>query len=270
MQNYLYSWSSGAVDAQATNLVAGTYSVLVTDANGCTSTENATIVEPMQMVVGSAVIDVTCNGGTDGEATATIVGGTAPFTYAWSNGANTIKNENLTAGTYTVTVTDANGCIVNSNVTIAQPLAMSAFIMNTNVSCKNGNNGTAEVLVGNGQAPYTYMWSTGATTKSIDNLSSGVYSVTVTDVNGCSATDFVIVNEPTLLLMTTLSGSEPICHGGYDAVVMAMISGGVAPYSFDWNTGATTQGLTFVSSGAYTLTVTDSRGCEMTSSTTGN
>ncbi|MBT8196317.1 MAG: T9SS type A sorting domain-containing protein, partial [Bacteroidia bacterium] len=266
--NYSYNWSNGSVAPQANNLVAGTYSVEITDANGCTATEHATITEPMQLVAATSNVDVTCNGGTNGEVTASIAGGTAPYSYEWDNGNLTQTNNNLTAGTYSVTITDNNGCSVNSSATIAQPLAMSTFIMNTNVSCKNGTNGTAEALVANGVAPLSYMWSTGATTKTIDNLSSGVYSVTVTDANGCEATDFVIVNEPSQMLMTQLAGAMPTCNGGSDAEVMSMVYGGVAPYSFMWNTGATMQGLTMVAAGTYTLTVTDSRGCELTSSTT--
>ena len=164
---YTFSWSGGGgSSATATGLTAGTYTVTVTDANGCTDTASVTITEPT-LLVASAVVDdnVSCNGGNDGEATASAAGGTTTYSYSWSNAATSANITGLTAGTYSVTVTDANGCTDSTSVTITEPtLLVAAASVDDNVSCNGGNDGEATASAMGGTTAYTYAWSNAATT----------------------------------------------------------------------------------------------------------
>ena len=139
--------------------------------------------------------DVSCNGGNDGSATATPQGGTGPFTYAWSNGATTSTINNLSAGSYSVTVSDGGNCNIVSSVTVAQPSAITLSLQPTPAA--GGNNGAVNLTVGGGTAPYTYSWNNGSTSQDINNLAPGTYSVTVTDNNGCTNSGSVQVTDAT-------------------------------------------------------------------------
>src|SRR5690606_37493810 len=179
---YTYVWSNTATTEDMIGLTAGTYDVTVTDAKGCTATASATVTEPTVLMASlSSQTNIACNGGTTGSATITVTGGTAPYTYTWSNGATTATITNVVAGTYNVTVTDANGCTDTASVTLTEPTALSASAIATNVSCNGGSNGTVDLNVTGGTAPYTYVWSNTATTEDMVGLTAGTYDVTVTD-----------------------------------------------------------------------------------------
>ncbi|RFN58148.1 HYR domain-containing protein [Marixanthomonas ophiurae] len=197
---YSYSWSpSGGNNATATGLSAGTYTVTVTDANGCMDTANVTITEPTALVASASVDNnVSCNGGSDGSATAAVSGGAMPYSYSWSpSGGNNATATGLSAGTYTVTVTDANGCMDSANVTITEPTALNATITaQTNASCPGSSDGEATVSVNGGTAGYTYSWApSGGSNATATGLSAGNYTVTVTDANGCTTTTSVIITD---------------------------------------------------------------------------
>ncbi|MBK7570585.1 MAG: PKD domain-containing protein [Bacteroidetes bacterium] len=262
---YSFAWTPASTNTSAiTNLAAGSYSVLVTDLNGCTSTIAATIAEPSALIASTSPIDALCNGGNTGSATANVSGGTAGYTYQWSpSGGSTANAGNLAAGNYTVTITDANGCTTTSSATIAEPTLLTAAITgSTDASCFGGNNGSASVNANGGTANYTYLWSpSGGTVSSATNLAAGNYSVVTTDANGCTASSIVTINEPTLL--TTNSTTTPVnCNGGTDGTVNAVVSGGTSNYSFNWQPGnILTASASGLSAGIYTVTVTDANGC---------
>lgn len=178
--NYSYNWTNGETTSSISGLVAGTYTLTVTDANLCTTSTQVTISEPQEVLSASTNgQNVFCFGNISGFANANVNGGTAPYTYLWSNGSTTQSISNLTANTYTVVITDANGCTVNSEATITQPqsaLSVSAVVNGSAV------NSTAT----GGTAPYTYLWSNGASTQNISGVAAGTYTVTVTDANGCT------------------------------------------------------------------------------------
>ena len=186
---YTYAWSpAGGTSANATGLMAGTYNVVVTDANSCTQNMNVTITEPAAALSAPATaMDAACNGGNDGMASVTAAGGTAPYSYTWSNGAITASATGLTAGTYMVTVVDANSCsVVSSAVTVAEPAAISTVLTATDASTAGGSDGSVGTNLSGGTAPYTFMWSNGATTADITGIPAGTYDVTITDANGCT------------------------------------------------------------------------------------
>ena len=268
---YTYQWNPGGqTTATVTGLSAGTYTVLVTDKNGCNNTVAVVITQPQQLMAPiSTLKDISCNGLTNGSATVTPSGGTKPYTYLWTPPGNTTASiSGLSACTYTITVTDSNGCSLSSAVIISQPPAITTTLTSTAAACSS-NNGTATVTVSGGTAPYTYYWSPSAeTTATATGLSSGVYTVTVTDYNGCNQVDTITVHN-TSTLSITMSGTDILCNGGNTGTSTVTASGGTSPYTYLWNPGGgTTATITGLSAGTYTAVVTDNAGCNQFSTIT--
>jgi len=211
---------------------------------------------------------VSCNGGSDGSATASATGGTAPYTYAWSNAATTASITGVTAGTYTVTITDANNCTATVTATVTEPTALAASASNTNVSCNGGSDGSATASATGGTAPYTYAWSNAATTASITGVTAGTYTATVTDANNCTATATATITEPTVLTASSAVNGNVSCNGGSDGSATASATGGTAPYTYAWSNAATTANITGLAAGTYTATVTDANNCTATATAT--
>ncbi|NDJ00142.1 hypothetical protein GWA97_13745, partial [Flavobacterium sp. LaA7.5] len=269
---YTFVWNNTATTEDLTGLSAGTYDVTVTDANGCTATASVTVTEPTILTAGGVATNVSCNGGNNGTVDLTVTGGTAPYTYAWSNTATTEDLTGLSAGTYDVTVTDANGCTATASVTVTEPTILTAGGVATNVSCNGGSNGTVDLTVTGGTAPYTYLWNNTATTEDITGLSAGTYEVTVTDANGCTATASVTVTEPVLLEVSTVVDTNVSCNGGTTGSATINLTGGTAPFEYIIN-GTTWSGVpdstlavTGLAAGIYPVFVTDSNGCTATGS----
>lgn len=197
---YTYSWNSVPVqtDDTAINLIAGTYIVTVTDAVADTCTSTVTITQPLSTLTDTVTAtNVSCFNGTNGTATANVTGGTPPYNFSWLPGALTTATiTGLTAGTYTSIITDANGCNATDTIPVSQPaLAITDTITATNVSCFNGTNGTATANVTGGTPPYYFSWLPGAlTTATITGLTAGSYISIVTDTNGCTATDTIVMS----------------------------------------------------------------------------
>ena len=210
---YTYIWTpTSQTTSAATGLAAGIYSVTITDNSGCTQ---IAVVNVSSASGGSVTVtsqNISCNGGTSGTAFASTNGGTAPFTYLWSNGGTTAQISNLTSQTYSVVVTDASGCSSTQTVSITQPTAISTTITNTSASCNN-SDGTATVTASGGSGSYTYLWNpTSASASSVSGLTAGIYSVTITDANGCTQIVSTIIlnsNGPT----ATANGSTTIQAG---------------------------------------------------------
>ncbi|MEZ7497116.1 T9SS type A sorting domain-containing protein, partial [Leeuwenhoekiella aequorea] len=263
--SYTYLWSNGATTEDLSGLTAGTYDVTVTDANGCTATASIQVNEPTILSASGVATAVSCNGGSDASIDLAVVGGTASYTYLWSNGATTEDLSGLTAGTYDVTVTDANGCTATASIQVNEPTILSASGVATAVSCNGGSDASIDLAVVGGTASYTYLWSNGATTEDLSGLTAGTYDVTVTDANGCTATASIQVNEPTILTASGVATAVS-CNGGSDASIDLAVVGGTKPYTYAWNNGATTEDLSGLTAGTYDVTVTDANGCTATAS----
>lgn len=276
--SYSYLWSNYQTTATATGLAAGTYSVTVSDNNGCvaTVTETVTITEPITLTATASVTsnynggDISCNGASDGDATATPSDGTAPYTYLWSAAAQTTATATgLAAGTYTVIVTDAQNCVTSATVTLVNPPALSVFNTVSNETCNYLNDGSIEASPLGGTAPYTYSWTDAQTTQVATGLIAGNYTVTVTDVNGCSATKASTVTQPTALTISFTNQVDVKCNGEGTGAVTAVGNGGTPNYSYFWTAGSeTTATISNLIADTYSVTVTDENGCVATSDVT--
>ena len=272
---YTYSWNTTPVQTTqaVSNLTAGSYTVSITDANGCTHTELVTVNQPTPLSAITYATNLYCLGGSNGSLTANVSGGTAPYTYVWATNPvqTTATANNLPAGTYGVTITDANGCTITKSdsvyLEVAPLTALPGAI--TNVNCFNSNDGTANVNVSGGTAPYTYNWNTVPvqTTSTATNLGSGVFTVTVTDAYGCTqSTTVTLTQPPTVVGLTLDSATHETCFGSLNGKATVSGTGGTAPYTYTWNgsPGQTAATATNLGAGAYVVTVTDANGCTNT------
>jgi hypothetical protein len=267
---YSYSWSpSGGTGVTASGLVAGTYTCTITDANNCQITRTATVGQPAVALSGSTVVtNVACFSGSTGAINLTPAGGTFPYTYNWVGGITTEDRTLLAAGTYSVTITDANGCTATASATVTQPAAaLSGTTVVTNAACFGTNTGAINLTPTGGTFPYTYNWGGGITTEDRTLLAAGNYSVTITDANGCTTPVSASVTEPSALAGLTLSSSTNVsCFGGSNgSASVTAATGGTGTITYDWTpgtpTGDGTTSITGLLAGTYTVTATDNNGC---------
>ena len=217
--------------------------------------------------------DIDCFGDSSGSANVLPSGGTTPYSYSWSSGATTATVSNLIAGTYQVTVTDSNGCTRSDSITLSQTATpVTATVTWTDVTCHGGTDGTASVTASGGVPGYTYQWTPGGSTDtSLVGLAGGDYLVTVTDSLGCTATDTAFVTEPQSGLSISFAVTPVSCFGDTNGSVMANVAGGTPGYTYLWAPGGSTDsGLSGLTGGTYSLTVTDTVGCVFTDSTVVN
>ncbi|HXC06676.1 MAG TPA: PKD domain-containing protein, partial [Bacteroidia bacterium] len=270
--NYTYSWSpAGGTAATATGLSIGTYTVQVTDANGCLTSATATITQPSAVAATNTHVDATCNGLPDGFASVTASGGTGAYTYSWSpSGGTGATASGLAAGTYTCTVTDANGCTTTTVVTIGQPPLLTTTATQVNELCNGASTGSATVTPSGGTGAYTYSWTpVGGTTATASTLAAGSYTCTIKDANGCSLPYTITITQPVALTATT--SSTPSSCGNANGSVTATPSGGAGSYTFSWSPGgATTSTVPNLLAGTYTCLITDANGCTVTVTSTFN
>lgn len=233
----------------------------------CTATAPFTITEPTALTLLTTQTNVSCNSGNNGSASVTPNGGTPGYTYTWNTTPvqTTATAINLSAGSYTVTVSDLNLCTATISVTITEPPILIATISSqTNISCSGGNNGAATVSAGGGNPGYTYSWNTVPvqTTATATTLAAGTYTVTVTDLNSCTATTSVTITNSPLLTVNATASVMSICPGNTTNLTAA-VAGGTGSYSYAWSNGSilSAQTVSPLSTTNYTITVTDSMGC---------
>lgn len=261
---YSYLWSDATITNTISNKTAGSYSVTVSDANGCSTTGTAAISNTGAPLVMLSVAQPTCFNSTDGSITTSVSGGATPYLYNWSSVATTPSISNLGAGTYVVTVIDAAQCQAVQSAVLVNPTAVDGVINVTNATC-GLNNGSATVVGAGGNNTYSYVWANGIAQPTISNLGAGSYAVTITDGAGCST-----VKAATL----TSSGAVSVAVNavnptqGNNGSATATVSGGTAPYLYSWSNGGSSPAITNLGIGSYSVTVTDANNCQSTGSVT--
>ena len=284
----IYTLNPGAISngtGSFTNLSANSYTVSVTDANGCGPEVSSSLViaEPAAISIDSeASTDITCNGANDGTVTVSASGGTGALIYTLNPGAisnGTGSFTNLSANSYTVSVTDANGCgpVASSNLIIAEPAAITIDSeASTDITCNGANDGTVTVSASGGTGALIYTLNPGAIsngTGSFTNLSANSYTVSVTDANGCGpvASSNLIIAEPAAISIDSEASTDITCNGANDGTVTVTASGGTGALIYTLNPGAISNGtgsFTNLSANSYTVSVTDANGCGPVASTT--
>ena len=214
---YTYLWSDGQSSATATGLCAGDYTVTVSDFNGCSSIGSVTINEPAFLTISISGNDVSCNGASTGSATVVAGGGTSPYSYIWSEGSVLAINDSLIAGNYSVTVTDANGCTINSSVMVSEPTSIVISTTVVNPAC-GASDGKITASVTGGTSPYSYLWNDSSTTSIITGLPAGSYSLTVTDFNGCEQSSVVGLSNAGAASLSSVI-TNVLCNGSTNGAI---------------------------------------------------
>ena len=245
------------------NLQAGNYTVTVNDNAGCYNTASVNIGEPNALVINITPTSADC-GEADGVAIANVTGGTAPYTYLWSNGDTTNTADTLSAATYSLQVTDANACFASEYFTIVNDNApIVNFVNQENITCNGLSDGAVELIASGGSTPYSITWSNGEHSYEIDTLTAGAYIVSVTDQLACVTVDTVIITEPDLLQIDFDAHNTPC--GWSNGYITANPVGGTANYYYNWSNGETTATINTLAAGNYCLTLTDAHGCNAVS-----
>jgi len=265
---YTYLWSeAGETDSIITGLSSGIYSVTVIDDLGC---YGDTSVNVYDIGAGTIIFDysqnILCYGDSTGIISVSMIGGTPPYSYTWSNGLSTDSISQISAGTYTVTVTDNNSCIVVDNTTLSQPSTALNVLINTSlITCYDENDGNISFLASGGSTPYSYIWSNGLTDTIADNLSQGTYIITVTDNNACQLIDSVNIYEPSIIEASIIK-TQASCPGSEDGEITTSASGGTGTLSYIWEHDSSINDsvITNLLSGTYQLTVSDINNCSKT------
>jgi len=264
-----FSSQSQSINTSAGNFMGGGYFyVTVVDNFGCTYTdEQVFYINNVPQVVIQCTQTATC-GLSNGELTVSVTGGVAPYIYTWAVWGTTESQSvvnNLESGYYMLTVMDWNGCAVVGQGIVLQntDLLLNASTL-YDVSCYGGNNGVINADVSGGVLPYYYQWDSGATTQTQSNVPAGHYHVTVTDSEGCTASDYTIVDEPDELIVTIHENSPVWCYGGTDGMLSVQTSGGMSPYFYLWSNGEVSGGINNLSAEVYAVTVWDTNNCTAT------
>jgi gliding motility-associated-like protein len=250
-----------------TDLSAGNYCVTLTDANDCSTVACQMLIAPSTLVVGGTATPAAC-GLANGAVDASITGGTGPYDLVWNNGATDEDLSSIAPGTYSVDVTDANGCTANTTVIVIGTAALQAVISANDVRCHQANDGTIVVTPITGEAPYSYDWDHGPNTASVSDLAPGSYTVLITDANGCSLSTSASIAEPTAIdavgeVSTYDNGYSVSTYLGTDGSITTAVSGGSGPYEYAWAHGPSTADVNGLSAGTYVVTITDVNGCSI-------
>lgn len=273
---YTYLWSNNATTKDISNVAAGKYKVTITSGTS-TKVDSFTVTEPTAFSATNTPTSVSCFGLSTGGITLNPAGGTSPYTYLWSNNATTQNLTGLAAGSYTVTLTDSKGCkYTPAAIVVTQPTApLSISSTKANITCKSGSDGTINTTITGGTANYTYSWIGNSgyvnTTQNLAGLKADIYSLTVTDAKGCTASKKDTLTEPDSLLIGAATVRNTNCGSTTGTITIASVTGGNGATTFAWtgpNFTANTQNISNLTAGQYTLTVKDSKQCTATKNVT--
>ncbi len=268
---YTYTWSDAGTGLLRQNLSPAVYQVSVDDGI-CNLSRQNEIIEPEALLLSTAVVDVACYADTTGEIDLSVSGGTMPYEFVWSNSANTEDIVELTAGDYSVTVSDANGCTAEYTETVSQPsapLAVSETI--ENVSCNGLSDGEILLNITGGTPAYNVLWNNGDTSEDLLAVPAGDYAVSITDANGCETQAEYTITEPEGMSFDQVNSDNVLCHGDSTGSISVSVSGGAGSLSYEWvmagepGVYSTDEDLTNLAPGDYTLTVLDENGCSVDS-----
>lgn len=262
---YTYQWDNPAnsITAEITNLTNRIYNVTVTDANQCTSINSVIISQPLRLTTANlSSTDISCFGFSDGSASITLSGGTLPYQYSWSNSSDSSVINSLSTGTYVVNVTDSNGCTLIDSVIINEPAQILMTLNADSIRCNGFTDGMISTQISGGITPYSYNWSNNQTSQNNVNLGPGIYSLTLTDANGCVEIDSARIFEPDSINLN-LTADDTICVNS-PKLLVAAVNGGVGNYQYNWDQGLPSlpsQSVTPSQNTTYTVTVTDGNNC---------
>ncbi len=275
---YSFEWSNGVVSSlnYLKYLPAGEYHVTVTDALGCSNQMTITLTDP-EVIISNEIMHIQCYEDANGAIDLTVSGDNGPYSFLWSNGATTEDLSDLTAGSYNITISDANGCEITEEFIITEPSEVTVDATVTEPSCSYLSDGSISIVVNGGTAPYDYQWFytpienpdfenpeplPGATDPVLDNLTlDNFYFVFIQDSNGCET--YVEFSFGTLHLTLTSTLFPPLCLGDPSGGIDISVTGGTKPHFYEWSTGETTEDLLQITEGVYTVTVTDNNGCTL-------
>jgi large repetitive protein len=270
---FTYLWNNSET-SENINANAGSYSVTVTDEAGCTESANINISEPELLIAKAEITPLKCSKN-NGEVTIITSGGTIPYSYNWSNGHNAEDAKDLAEGTYTIKVMDANGCSVDLQAEVKKLPVLSMQSNIQQISCFGQSDGLIDIMITEGSGPFIFDWSNGSSKAGISGLKAGSYSVTITDYYGCNSQEVFQINQPAIMknefefsiYSNTFNLSSPGSNDGY---IKSIVSGGTAPYTYEWAHSANSSELNNLSAGVYQVKITDSNGCTITENITLN
>ena len=246
-------------------LFAGTYSLVVTDQNGCTQSLSVTLTQNPEIIITAATTPITCYGANNASIALTVTGGVAPYHAMWSNLATGMFQDNLAAGTYVITIVDALGCEKPITVVIPDAPVFMVDPIVQQISCFGANDGSINLNLTGGQAPVTMTWTDGSTAGLVrNNLAPGTYTATISDGTPCHITRTFTIVEPQIIQLSAVIDNVFACDNANSGSINLTVAGGTPPYSYSWSNGAVTEDLLGLASGAYHVTVTDSNGCTKT------
>ncbi len=266
---YTYLWSNGNTNDTLNSASAGMYYITLTDSIGSVAVDSVLLPEPDSLfLLLNNLNNVSCTGGSDGSIEVGFSGGNDTVGYAWSTASINYIVVSLTAGDYSVTITDVKGCQDSATYTITQPSTLPYIGTSsvTNAYCQGGEVGEVSVVGNGGTAPYTYAWSSGNTGPIASNLGAGTYVVTLTDALGCQHDSSFTVTEPGAPGNALITTTNVTCYGDSSGSLTASFVGGTAPFSYVWSNNVYTATNTGIPFGYYTVTVSDNVGCEQVAS----
>ena len=261
---YTYLWNNGQTSNNINALSSGTYLLTVTDASGCSSTDSANVISPAALSISKLIEPANCSYLNNGEIDITVSGGTSPYSYLWSSGGSTSNINNLAGGTYTVTVTDNNGCTSIDSALVNQPSPIITSLTITAVNCFGQSSGAIDLSVSGGVPSYQYAWSNSSSSEDLSGLPAGPYQVTVTDNQGCTMVIGDTISQPPPL--TSAIVSFPATCGSPNGALDLTAGGGNGPYTFNWSEGSPNEDINNLISGTYSVSITDALGCVLTDS----
>ncbi|WP_051929454.1 PKD domain-containing protein [Flavobacterium sp. 83] len=266
---YTYSWTgpNGVTSSNQnlTNVLAGTYNLLVTDNLGCIKTLSVTLTQPTAILITATTSPIICYGGNDASITLSITGGIAPYKIVWNTLASGLFQDNLSAGDYLITVTDANNCVKTLNVNIPEAPIFTINPVVKQISCFGMNDGSINLNLVGGITPLRLVWSDGsAAGLTRNNLGPGSYTVTIIDSKPCTIISTFIIQEPQKLILSANVIHAFDCDDANSGAINLLVAGGTPPFTYSWSNGALTEDLSNIPAGNYLISVIDSRACSIT------